>query len=104
MRRIGPLEEQARALLPSNVYAYYAGGSGDEETLAANESAWSQLTIRPHVLRPVTAVDTGTTALGTPVSAPLLVAPTAFHGLCHAGAEPATARGTAEAGSLFILS
>src|SRR4051812_4294531 len=104
MRTIGSLEEQARALLPSDVYAYYAGGAGDEETLAANEAAWSELAVRPHVLRRVDAVGPATTVLGTPVAAPVLVAPTGFHGLCHAEGEVATARGTADAGSLFILS
>src|SRR4051812_35459258 len=104
MRTIGPLEEHARTLLPSGVYAYYAGGAGDEETLEANETAWSQLALRPHVLRAVDTVDSATTVLGTPVAAPVLVAPTAFHGLCHADGERATARGAAGAGSLFVLS
>ena len=41
---------------------------------------------------------TATSLLGKLLDAPLLVAPTAFHGLCHRGGEAATAHGVARAG------
>jgi 4-hydroxymandelate oxidase len=98
------LEERARAALPPPVFDYYAGGAGDEETLAANARAWSAVRLRPRVLRDVSHVDTSTTVLGTRVAAPVLVAPTAFHRLAHPAGELATAEGTAAAGSLLVLS
>ncbi|HLM42800.1 MAG TPA: alpha-hydroxy acid oxidase, partial [Myxococcaceae bacterium] len=98
------LEERARALLPQPVFDYYAGGAGDEDTLAANASAWSAVRLRPRVLRDVSHVDTSTTVLGTRVAAPVLVAPTAFHRLAHPLGELATAQGTAVANSLLVLS
>jgi 4-hydroxymandelate oxidase len=49
-------------------------------------------------------VSTATTLLGTPVSSPVAVAPTAIQGLAHAEGEVATARGAAAAGALLILS
>jgi 4-hydroxymandelate oxidase len=98
------LEARARERLPSAVFDYYAGGSGDESTLAANTAAWARLRLRPRILRDVSSVDTSTEVLGTPLSSPLLVAPTAFHSLAHPEAELATARGTREAGSLLVLS
>jgi 4-hydroxymandelate oxidase len=98
------LEAAARDLLPADVYDYYAGGAFDELSLEANLADWARLRIRPRVLRDVRAVDPGTTLLGEPVAHPVLVAPTAFHRMAHADAEPATARGAAAAGARFILS
>ena len=42
--------------------------------------------------------------LGTPVSSPVAIAPTAIQGLAHAEGEVATARGAAAAGALLVLS
>jgi 4-hydroxymandelate oxidase len=42
--------------------------------------------------------------LGTPISMPVIVAPMAFHGLCHAEAEAATAGATAAAGTIYTAS
>jgi 4-hydroxymandelate oxidase len=101
---VGTLEERARAVLPPDVFAYYAAGSGEQRTLAAQTAAWDDLLLRPRVLRDVSSVTTATTVLGTPVSSPVLVAPAALHGLAHADGEVATATGTREAGSLLVLS
>lgn len=101
---ISRLEQQARELLPASVYDYYAGGSGRERTLAANEQAWDRTWLAPRVLRDVSAVDTGTALLGAPVTTPLAVAPTGFHRLAHPEGEVATAAGAARAGALFVLS
>lgn len=64
------LQRRARELLPSDVYDYYAGGSGRERTLRANLKAWRQVWLAPRVLRDVSAVSTGTTLLGWPAAAP----------------------------------
>lgn len=98
------LEQQARELLPAPVYDYYAGGSGRERTMRANELAWSRTWLAPRVLRDVSAVDTGTVLLGQPAATPLAVAPTGFHRLAHPEGEVATAAGAARAGALFVLS
>jgi 4-hydroxymandelate oxidase len=49
-------------------------------------------------------VSTATTLLGSPVSSPVAIAPTAIQGLAHPEGEVATARGAAEVGALLILS
>jgi 4-hydroxymandelate oxidase len=98
------LQRRARKLLPRNVYDYYAGGSGRERTLRANEKAWRTVWIAPRVLRDVSAVDTTTRLLGAEFATPLCVAPTGFHGLAHRDGELATAAGAAAAGALFVLS
>lgn len=94
----------AAACLPADVRDYYAGGSGDETTLDEAERAWRTHRLRPHVLRDVARVDTAIELLGTRLATPVLVAPTALHGLAHADAERATALGAAAAGSLLVLS
>jgi 4-hydroxymandelate oxidase len=98
------LQQRARELLPDDAYAYYATGAGPESTLAANLAAWSELTLRPRVLRDVSRVDLSTTVLGEPVPHPILVAPTAAHRLGHPDGELATARGAAQSGSLMVIS
>jgi 4-hydroxymandelate oxidase len=98
------LQRRARKLLPRHVYDYYAGGSGRERTLRANEKAWRTVWVAPRVLRDVSAVDTTTRLLGTEFATPLCVAPTGFHGLAHRDGELATAAGAAAAGALFVLS
>jgi 4-hydroxymandelate oxidase len=98
------LQRRARELLPSEVYDYYAGGSGRERTLRANAKAWRQLWLAPRVLRDVSAVDTAASLLGAAMATPVGVAPTAFHRMAHAEGELATAAGAARAGALYVLS
>ena len=97
-------EEAARAVLPPEVFDYYAGGSFDELSLAANLEDWARLRLRPRILRDVRSVDPGTTLLGEPVAHPVVVAPTAHHRLAHPDGEVATARGAAAARTRFVLS
>lgn len=98
------LEARARALLPADVYDYYAGGSGREEALRANVEAWRQITLRPRVLRDVRQVDTSVSLAGTRAATPVCVAPTSFHHLASPDGELASARGAATAGALYVLS
>lgn len=98
------LEEAARARLDASVYDYYAGGADDEFTAADNVAAWSRVRLRPHVLRDVSVVDTATTVLGTPVRAPILVAPWAYQRMADEHGECATARAAARAGTVAVFS
>ncbi len=98
------VEEEARRLIGEMPYAYYAGGAEGERLLSDNVAAWSRWRLHPRVLVDVSAVSAATTVLGAPVANPILVAPTAIHGLAHPEAEVATARGAAAAGSCLVLS
>ena len=101
------LHRQARALLRPDVYDYYAGGSGREATLRANEKAWRRIRLRPRIFRDVSAVDTSVDMAGWAggrLRTPLAVAPTAFHRLAHPDGEIATAIGAARAGALYVMS
>ncbi len=108
VREVLPLlldqQRRARELLAPDVVAYFAGGAGAGRTLAEAERAWDDVRLLPRVLRDVAAVDTSLTLLGSVLRTPVLVAPTAAHGLAHPDAERATALGAARAGSLLVLS
>ena len=75
-----------------------------EQALAGNVEAWRRLRLRPRVLVDVSEVSTETTVLGTPVSMPLLVAPTAIQRLAHPDGELGMARAAAAAGTVMCLS
>ena len=98
------LQRRARELLPSEVYDYYASGSGSERTLRASVKAWQRTWLAPRVLRDVSATDTAVSLLGAALATPVGVAPTAFHRMAHPDAELATAAGAARAGALYVLS
>ena len=101
---VGDFERLAEERLDAGVFGYYAGGAGDEQALAGNIAAWRRLRLRPRVLVDVSDVSTATTVLGTPVSMPLLVAPTAIQRLAHPDGERGMARGAAAAGTVMCLS
>jgi 4-hydroxymandelate oxidase len=98
------LEREARSLIGEMAYAYFAGGADDERLLSGNVEAWARWQLHPRVLAGVAGVDLATTLLGTAVSSPLVIAPTAVHDLAHAEGEIATARGAADVGALMVLS
>ena len=60
--------------------------------------------MRYGVLAGVGTRDTATTVLGHKMTMPVLVAPSAFHGLAHPLGERATAQGAAAAGVIFVMS
>ncbi|MGZ8578056.1 MAG: alpha-hydroxy-acid oxidizing protein, partial [Actinomycetota bacterium] len=86
-------EPAARAVLPSGVYDYYAGGAGDEWTVTENRRAFDRWVIRPRVLRGLAdPPDLRTSILGVDLSFPVLIAPWAWRGLAHADGDLAMAR------------
>jgi 4-hydroxymandelate oxidase len=98
------LRARARDVLPGDVYDYYDSGADAELTTAESVLAWQRLRLRPRVLRDVSSVSAATTVLGTPVAAPVLVAPTAYQRLADPDGERATARGAAAAGTVMVVS
>jgi 4-hydroxymandelate oxidase len=97
-------EPAARALLPRDAYDYYAGGAGDERTLADNLGAFDRWLLRPRFLRGSGTPDTSTSVLGTSVSFPVLVAPWAYQRMAHPDGESATARAASRAGTVMCVS
>src|SRR5207244_1831393 len=96
--------DRARTLLPKDVYDYYAGGAGEEWTLAENRRAFERWVVRPKVLVGVGDLDTSTEVLGRRISFPLMIAPMAAQREAHPEGEIATARAADRAGTLMALS
>ncbi len=101
---LSDFEARARVKMERGAYDYYAGGSGDERTLAGNVEAFDSLWIRPNVLVDVSAPDVSLTLFGDPLSMPVLLAPAAFHRLAHAEGELAVARAAAAARTVMTVS
>jgi isopentenyl diphosphate isomerase/L-lactate dehydrogenase-like FMN-dependent dehydrogenase len=97
-------ERLAAEKLEPGAFGYFAGGAGDEWTLRENVAAFDRWVLRPRILVDVGTVTTATTVLGTEVSMPVLVAPTAFQRLAHPDGEAAVARAAASAGTVYCLS
>ncbi|MEO7745037.1 MAG: alpha-hydroxy acid oxidase, partial [Actinomycetota bacterium] len=96
--------EIARTTLSSDVFDYLDAGAGAEVTRAESRTSWHRYRLRPRVLTDVAEIDLTTTVLGQHLATPVLVAPSAHHGLCHPDGEVATAVGVRAAGSRLTLS
>ncbi len=96
-------ERLAREKLAPPVWDGIDEGAGDERTRSDNEAAFERWSLRPRFLVDLTGATTATTVLGTPVSMPLLVAPTGWQRLVHPEGEVATARASAEAGTVMCV-
>ncbi len=83
---------------------YYSSGADDERCVKRNIEAFSEYELHYRVLVDVAKRDLSTTVLGHTLAMPILVAPTAFHGLAHPEGELASVRGAGDAGALFVLS
>ena len=108
-RRTAPVsvdeyEARAREVLPAAAFDYFAGGAGEESTLADNRAAFRRWVLRPRVLVDVSERDASTSVLGSAVRFPVLVAPTALQRMAHREGELATARAAAAAGTVMTLS
>ena len=101
---VGDYEREAERLLDPGAFGYFAGGADDERTLRDNVEAFSRWQLRPRVLVDVSETSTAATVLGSEVSMPVLVAPTAFQRLAHPDGELATARAAAGAGTIMCQS
>jgi isopentenyl diphosphate isomerase/L-lactate dehydrogenase-like FMN-dependent dehydrogenase len=101
---IGDAEREAAERLEPGPLGYFAGGAGDELTLAENLEAWRRWRFRPRVLLDTSTVTAEVDLLGGPLSMPLLVAPVAYQRIAHPDAEIGMARAAAAAGTVMCLS
>ncbi len=94
----------ARENVTPQAFAYIHGGAADEHTVRWNREALDRIRLRPRVLVDVSQVDTRATLFGQPLSLPVLLAPTAFHGLLHPKGEVETAHGATDAKGTMVIS
>jgi 4-hydroxymandelate oxidase len=101
---ISDYESLAQTRMTPQAWAYFAGGSADEQTLAENAAAFRRLSLRARVLRDL---DGGTTQLdlfGHSLTAPLLLAPIAYQMLAHPDGERASVLGAGAAQTAMVVS
>jgi len=101
---VADFEPIARARMEPAAWDYYAGGADDERTLADNLAAFHHLRLRPRMLVDVTRRSLATTAMGTELAMPIIVAPTAARHLADPDGDLAVARGAGVVGALATLS
>jgi L-lactate dehydrogenase (cytochrome) len=101
---LGGLEEAARQVLTPEAFGYVAGAAGSGSTARANRAAFERWRIVPRLLRDVSVRDLSTTVLGTPMPAPVLLAPVGVQTIAHPDGELASARAAAGAGLVFTHS
>ena len=98
------LEDAAREVLDPQAFGYVAGSAGSTSTARANRAAFERWRIVPRMLRDVSQRDQSTTVLGTPMPAPVLLAPVGVQTIVHPDGELASARAAAALGLVFIHS
>ncbi len=97
-------EKAAASTLDLAAWGYFAGGSNDEITVRENRAAWDQIALRYRTMVDVSKRDTSTSVLGTPISFPVIIAPTAMQKLAHADGEIGTVRAAGRAGTIMCVS
>ena len=89
------LEERASAVLSPEALGYIVPSAGSGATARANRAAFDRWRIVPRMLRSGTRRDLSCTILGTPMPAPVMIAPVGVQTLAHPDGELATARAAA---------
>jgi len=97
-------ERAARERVDPVAWEYISSGAADEISLRWNVDAYRSVRLMPRQLRDVSTLDTSVRLLGTRLTHPILLAPTACHRLAHPDGEVGTARGARAAGAGMVLS
>ena len=97
-------EKAALAVMTPLAREYISGGAGDENTLAWNQHAYTDIKLRSRVLIDVSHIDTSLTLFGQKLAHPIILSPTAYHKLVHRDGEVATARGAGDANAVMVVS
>jgi isopentenyl diphosphate isomerase/L-lactate dehydrogenase-like FMN-dependent dehydrogenase len=95
-------EQVAQLVLPAPIYGWIASGSDDAQSLLDNIAAFRRWRLAARTLVDVRNVDISTTACGTQIDFPVMVAPMGLHKAMHPDGELATAQAVTQTGSLFI--
>lgn len=98
------LEKEASQKIPKGAFGYVQGGAEDEITLRDNTDAFNKKRIVPNGLTGLDGVDLKTQFLGIDLPSPIIIAPTAAHGMVHKEADRATIKGIAKAGTIMSIS
>jgi 4-hydroxymandelate oxidase len=98
------IEGIASQTMSPEAWEFVNSGAADEVTVRRNIEAFQALPLRQRALVDVSTLDTRIRLFGRELAHPILISPTASHGLVHPEAEVATARGAGAAGATLIVS
>jgi L-lactate dehydrogenase (cytochrome) len=99
------IRDAALSVMTDQAIGYVEGGSGTEDTAAANREAFQQWKLVPRMLRGIPAARSHqTSVLGTSMAAPVMLAPVGVLSIVHPDAEPAVARAAGRLGVPFVVS
>jgi len=101
---ISDLRDAARRRLPKTIFEFIDGGAFDEVSLRANQADFEKRRFMTRVLTDVSTCERSTTIVGTPASAPLVLAPTGLAGILHRRGELSASRAAHAAGVPYCLS
>jgi isopentenyl diphosphate isomerase/L-lactate dehydrogenase-like FMN-dependent dehydrogenase len=101
---VADMRRLARARTPLMAFDFVDGAADDEVTMRANRAAFERVTFVPRALREVPVRTLETSALGTPLSLPIVLGPAGTAALQHPDGELAAARAAAAAGTVFSVS
>jgi isopentenyl diphosphate isomerase/L-lactate dehydrogenase-like FMN-dependent dehydrogenase len=96
--------ERAALRLRSRAAGYLNRAAADEHTARWNCERFAAYRLMPRTCVDVSRLDTSVELLGTALSAPVFLSPTAGHRLFHPDGEVATAQGAAAAGAPWTVS
>ena len=88
----------ARQTLTPKTWAFYSSAATDLNTKARNNSAYTDIGLRPRILVNVKDVDTSSSMLGQRMSVPIFCAPAAMAKMVHPEGEKDIARGCKKIG------
>ncbi|MYS92455.1 MULTISPECIES: alpha-hydroxy-acid oxidizing protein [Streptomyces] len=98
------LERAARRSSSARAWAYVAGGAGEGRTMRNNRAAFDRWAIVPRMAHGVTERDLTTDVLGTPMPAPVLLAPVGAGALMGKDSDVKIARAAAATGTPYVFS
>lgn len=98
------VQEQARAVIADDAWAYLVDGAGDQRSVMLNAEAWQTPAFAPRVMRGLPGVDTAVPLMGREHPHPIVLAPTAFQSRYHLDGEAATMRAAMATGSIYVQS
>ncbi|KAG7101681.1 Cytochrome b2 like protein [Verticillium longisporum] len=101
---ISEMERLALQHLTPKAISYYASGSDDEVTKAANNSIYRSIILRPRVFVDCTACSLSTNILGNNVGLPIFISPAAMAKLAHPSGEAGIASACSNFNALQIIS
>lgn len=101
---LAELEGMLEGVADPHAAAYVLGGAGLEDTMRANKAAFSRWRIVPRILCDVSERDLSVTVLGTPMPAPVALAPIGVQTIVHPEGELAVARAAGAAGLVMSVS